>query len=95
MALHNPAVTFTTNVSVIVLPEASVGTLQVTMPVPPSVGSVHDPRMMETLLNVVPAGMASWMLTLLAASGPLLVTSITYVMLEPVAATVGAKPGAA
>lgn len=44
MALHNPAVTFTTNVSVIVLPEASVGT---PCPFHPSVGSVHDPRMME------------------------------------------------
>jgi hypothetical protein len=43
------AFTFTTNVSVMKLPEARPFTVQVTVPVPPGAGPVQDPALMLTL----------------------------------------------
>ena len=77
MALPIPAGTLITSVSVTTLLDASVGTLHVTVPVPPAAGAVQEPALTDALLNVAPAGIASTMLTLLAASGPLFITSIT------------------
>src|SRR3954462_15978856 len=58
------------------LPLVSVPMAQVTVPVP-----LHDPceGMAET--NVVPAGRVSVTVTPLAASGPLFMTLVVYVML--------------
>ena len=77
MALPIPAVTLITNVSVTTLPDASVGTLHVTVPVSPAAGAMQEPALTDTLLNVAPAGIASAIFTFTAVSGPLLVTSIT------------------
>jgi hypothetical protein len=68
------AFTFTTNVSVTVLPEARLDTVQVTVPLLD--GAVQYPLLMKTLLKVVPVGTVSAIFTLLAASGPLLTTTI-------------------
>src|SRR5947209_8106636 len=71
-------VRFTTSVSTIVSPEFKprLGAVQVTVPVPPAAGAVQDPELVTTLLNVVPAGSASTILTFSAVSGPLLATVI-------------------
>ena len=68
------AVTFTTSVSTTVFPEfmPTLGTVQVTVPMPPTGGAVQDPLLLATLTKVVPAGIASAMATLKAVSGPLL-----------------------
>ena len=59
IVLSKPAVTFTVSVSVIALPSARPGAVQLTVPVPPGAGAVHDPDVVATLLKLVPAGIAS------------------------------------
>jgi hypothetical protein len=90
-ALPIAAVTFTVSTSVMTPLLARLGAVQVTVPVSPAAGAMHDPLLTDTLLNVVPAGIASWMLTSFAASGPLLFTTIVYVSVAPLGITVGAK----
>ena len=67
--------TFTTTIMSAEAPVASVGSVQVTFPVPPTAGVVHaQPAGTEIEANVVFAGTASRKLTVEAAAGPLLVT---------------------
>src|SRR6266511_4927656 len=77
------AATFRTKVIVLV-PTGTDGLVQVCVPVPPtgSGGQVHPaPGVTDT--NVVPGGVVSERETFDAASGPELVRSIVYVMVEP------------
>ena len=69
------AATFTTTTMFADAPEARLVSVQVTFPVPPTAGVVHDqPAGIETEANVVLAGIASRKLTAEAAAGPLFVT---------------------
>src|SRR5580704_1448740 len=67
--------TFTTTMMSAEVPEAMVGSVQVTLPVAPTAGVVHvQPAGAETEAKVVLVGVASVKLTAEAAAGPLFVT---------------------
>ena len=71
--------TFTTSVKVAVVPPARLAMLQLTAPVPPTVGTLHvkvGPLSWVNETNVVLAGIASLSTTLAASLGPGLVTVI-------------------
>jgi len=76
MVLPEAAVTLTTNVSVTFAPAAKLPNLHFTPPVLPGAGDVHDPAVMPTLLKVVPVGVLSVIVRLLAVSGPRLLTTM-------------------
>ena len=76
MVLPEGAVTLTTNVSVTFAPAAKLPNLHFTAPVLPGAGDVHDPAVMPTLLKVVPVGVLSVIVRLLAVSGPRLLTTM-------------------
>jgi hypothetical protein len=66
---------FTTTMMFADAPKAKVGSLQVTLPVPPTTGAVQvQPAGAETETNVVLVGTASRKLTAEAGPGPLFVT---------------------
>jgi len=56
--------------------EPIVPSAQFTVPGLPGAGAAHDPWLGVTETNVVPAGKGSFTLTSVAASGPLLLTTI-------------------
>jgi hypothetical protein len=67
---------FTTTMMAADAPDAKLVVVQVTLPVAPTAGVVHDqPTGAETEANVVLAGVASRKLTVEAAAGPLFVTA--------------------
>src|SRR5207248_4326830 len=75
-------------------PLMSVPMLQVTVPVPPPGGVEHvnaGPAVCDSDTNVALAGTASLSATVSASDGPLLVTLIVYVILDP-PATEGGDP---
>src|SRR5205814_1610558 len=78
--------------NVAVAPLVSSPRLQVVVPVPPP-GGVEQvnagPAVCDSETNVVFAGTASLSATVKASDGPLLVTLIVYVMLEPPVAEEG------
>lgn len=77
IVLPDGAVTFTVSVIVIRWPLLSgVTSIQVTTPVLPGLGAVQVPAVVDTLLNVVPAGTVSVMMVSGSTSGPLLVATI-------------------
>lgn len=72
-----PAVTFATIVTVTDAPGPRFpGTLAVTVPLVPTAGPLHEPRLELQETNVVPVGSGSFMTMLTAVPGPLLVTVI-------------------
>jgi hypothetical protein len=78
-----PPFTATTSVMVSV-PTAMLTFVQLTAPVPPTAGDVHDqPAGAETETNVVFVGVVSDMLAFAALLGPLLIALIVYVMFVP------------
>ena len=85
------AVTYTTNVSVTLAPTARLPSVHFTGPLVPGAGALHFPEVMVTLLNVVPAGVVSLRVRLLAASGPRLSTTIVYVRVDPLLTEPGAE----
>ena len=67
--------TFTTTTMSAAVPEAMLGSVQLTFPVAPTAGVVHvQPTGADTDWNVVLSGVASVKLTAVAATGPLFVT---------------------
>jgi len=73
------ALTFTTSVKVAVAPAARLAMLQLTVPVPPTIGVLHvnvSPVFWVNERNVVLAGTVSLSATLAASFGPGLVTVI-------------------
>jgi hypothetical protein len=83
--------TFNTTTILAVSPTAKLGSVQVTVPVPPTAGVVHvHPTGAITDWYVVFAGVASVKLAVVAAAGPLFVTVSVYVMLFPASTVVGA-----
>src|SRR5712691_13472783 len=74
------AFTFTTSITAMEFPGARVAAVHVTVPVPPGAGAVQvcagPAAEKPTLLNVVPAGIVSAISTVVAGSGPWLVTTM-------------------
>src|SRR3989454_8094805 len=68
------SVTLTKMITVALAPLASVSSPQVTVPVPPRAGVVHEPGLAVALTNVVPPGSGSETVTPGADAGPALVT---------------------
>jgi len=86
--------TFSTTTMLAVSPTAKLGSVQVTVPVPPIAGVVHvHPAGAITDWYVVFAGVASVKLAVVAAAGPRFVTVSVYVMSFP-AITVPGAPAA-
>jgi hypothetical protein len=92
-----------TTVSLTVSPEARLGTMQVTLGtlpgVPPCAGAAQDPLLMVALMkvpagtqtrHVASAGKESSLLTSIAVLGPVLVTTMVYVSVEPLCTESGA-----
>ena len=87
-----PLVVFTTSWNVDEAAAGSAAMLHVIVPVPPAAGDVHvnaGPPVCVEETNVVCTGTASVSATLAASAGPLFVTVIVYVTLDPDVAPVG------
>ena len=78
-----PVGTVTTNVNVVVAPDANEARLQVTVPDAPTAGCVQVPHEVPVCVNelyVVVPGVASVNTFVDAVAGPLFLTVIVYVM---------------